>query len=429
MKRVLVVGVLSCTALLVLAGCVEKKKRLSKVEQEMAEQIVLTKAPAPQHVSDIRFGDRVRLLGYDVSTSRVQEGKPFTLTWYWAVDKPLGPGWKLFTHLADATKKSRINIDANRPLRRLYPESGWKAGDIIKDVQQVTLPEDWNSPELIIFTGFWSGSERLAVSGGASDGENRAEGARLSVTEAGFSPPLPRLIARRVDQPPKIDGKLDEPDWAAAQSSGPLVQTMTGAPGSFDVRVRVLYDARNLYLGYEVQDNYLKCTFAQHDDHLWEQDAVELMVDPEADGRNYFEIQVSPTGLVFDTRYDSRRKPQPFGDMGWDSQTTAKVALDGKPNDDDEDKGYVVEMAVPWSAFAAGPKPAAPPAAGETIAMNFFVMDAREHGQRAVGWSAPLIGDFHTLDRFGRVVFPLAADAGAAATGAPPAPARNPIKR
>jgi hypothetical protein len=41
--------------------------------------------------------------------------------------------------------------------------------------------------------------------------------------------------------------------------------------------------------------------------------------------------------------------------------------------------------------------------------MNFFVMDAREHGQRAVGWSPPMIGDFHTLNRFGRVVFPQAA--------------------
>jgi hypothetical protein len=56
-------------------------------------------------------------------------------------------------------------------------------------------------------------------------------------------------------------------------------------------------------------------------------------------------------------------------------------------------------------------------------------MDARKHGQRAVGWSAPLIGDFHTLDRFGRVVFPQAAVATPPAESAPPAPQRNPIKR
>jgi hypothetical protein len=37
--------------------------------------------------------------------------------------------------------------------------------------------------------------------------------------------------------------------------------------------------------------------------------------------------------------------------------------------------------------------------------VNFFVMDARKEGQRAAGWSAPRIGDFHTLAKFGRVVF------------------------
>jgi hypothetical protein len=32
-------------------------------------------------------------------------------------------------------------------------------------------------------------------------------------------------------------------------------------------------------------------------------------------------------------------------------------------------------------------------------------MDARKDGQRAVAWSAPLVGDFHTLNRFGQVEF------------------------
>ena len=184
---------------------------------------------------------------------------------------------------------------------------------------------------------------------------------------------------------------------------------MTGDKGAFAASARVLYDATRLYVGYEVADAYLKCTFEKNDDHLWEQDAVELMVDPDGDGKNYFEVQVSPTGLVFDTRYDSRRVPRPFGVMTWSSAAEAKVLLRGKVNDDDEDQGYSVELAIPWSAFATGSTPAAPPAAGTVWRMNFFVMDALAKGQRAVGWSAPLIGDFHTLDRFGRVVFPDAA--------------------
>jgi hypothetical protein len=62
-------------------------------------------------------------------------------------------------------------------------------------------------------------------------------------------------------------------------------------------------------------------------------------------------------------------------------------------------------MAIPWTAFATGEPPAKPPAAGTIWRINFFVMDARERGQRAVGWSPPRVGDFHILEKFGRVQF------------------------
>ncbi|MFI5308031.1 MAG: carbohydrate-binding family 9-like protein [Polyangiales bacterium] len=397
------------TMLLLAYGCVQKHKRPPKVSREMASQIVSTQAPKPEHALDIRFENKVRLLGYDLSTPQAREGQTFTVTWYWQVDAPLGEGWKVFTHLADAAKHNRVNLDAVRPLRELYPEDSWQKGDFIKDVQEVALPADWHSNAAVFFVGFWHGPNRLRVTVGPNDGDNRAEALSVPVGEPSKPPELPRLIARRLTAPLQIDGKLDEADWSAAQTSGAFVQTMSGERGAFAASARVLYDDKNLYVGYQVADDFLRSTFKKADEHLWEQDAVELMVDPDGDGKNYFEIQVAPTGVVFDTRYDSRRLPQPFGDMAWSSAAKAKVALQGKPNDDENDVGYTVELAIPWTAFAAGPTPAQPPAAGATWRMNFFVMDTRREGQRAVGWSPPLIGDFHTLERFGRVVFPQAA--------------------
>ena len=38
---------------------------------------------------------------------------------------------------------------------------------------------------------------------------------------------------------------------------------------------------------------------------FWEQDAVEIMVDPDGDGNHYFELQVSPTGNIFETALDN----------------------------------------------------------------------------------------------------------------------------
>lgn len=414
--------VLAALALSLAAGCVEKQKHSSKVDRELQKTIVLTAPPAPQHALDIAFGDKVRLLGYDLSTPNVREGEPFTVTWYWHVQKPLDEGFRIFTHLMDGEKKSRLNLDGARVLREAYPESQWKAGQYLRDVQEVTVPKGWSSKEATFCLGFWRERTRLPVTKGPSDGENRALALTVEVGGAEAQAAVPRLVARRATGAIKLDGKLDERDWAQTETSSKFVNTMTGAPAAFAATVRVLYDAEHLYLGYTVQDDYLKSTFEKDDDHLWEQDVVEVMIDPDGDEKNYFEAQVAPTGRVFDTRYDSRRSPRPFGDVAWSSQMTAAVALRGKVNDDEDDEGYDVELAIPWRAFAAGGGSGEPPKAMTTWRMNFFVMDAREKGMRAAGWSPPFVGDFHTLGRFGRVVFPLSATETPPAENALPAP-------
>ncbi len=218
---------------------------------------------------------------------------------------------------------------------------------------------------------------------------------------------LPDLDAKRRTGDIVLDGRLDEADWTHAQSTVRFVRTMDGMPGEPRVSARMLWDDEALWVAFEVEDDYLKSTFdpQTRDPHLWEQDAVELMVDPDGDGQGYFELQVSPTGLDFDTRFDTVRQPAPFGYPSWESDLEAAIDLRGTVNDETPDEGYTVEMRIPFSSFAAGSDPAPPPAPGDTWRIALYVLDARPEGQRGVGWSAPLVGDFHVPDRFGRVTF------------------------
>jgi hypothetical protein len=169
----------------------------------------------------------------------------------------------------------------------------------------------------------------------------------------------------------------------------------------------MLWDDESLWVAFEVQDDFLKCTYepGTQDPHLWEQDTVELMIDPDGDGEGYFELQVSPTGLVFDTRFDTVRNPAPFGYPSWSSELEPGVAVRGTVNDEEADQGYTVEARIPFGAFAAGSDPAEPPNPGDTWRIALYVLDARPEGQWGVGWSPPLVGDFHVPDRFGRVTF------------------------
>ena len=216
---------------------------------------------------------------------------------------------------------------------------------------------------------------------------------------------IPVLHAARAAVAPRIDGLLGDEAWRAATPTDPFVDTLTGAAATPASRARMTWDDDALYVAFEVDDTFLRSTFTRNDDRLWEQDVVELMIDPDGDGAHYVELQVSPTNHVFDSWFDARRVPAPFGHIAWSSGLRSAVSLEGTVNDDDDDAGWHAEMAIPWTAFATVGPGTARPSPGASWRIALYVLDARAEGQTGVGWSAPLVGDFHVPARFGTVVF------------------------
>jgi len=383
-------------------GCSKKQRALTGEQKQELARYVSEKASKPQHPLDIKFGESIALVGYDLDTETVVPGTPFNVTWHFRVNKNVGGDWKLFTHLADGAGTSRINYDDKGKLRTLFPASAWEAGSYISDPMTITLPEDWDSDGLIVFLGFWQDEDRMPVTG-PSDHDNRARALELKVERK--EPVVPSLAAPHTAVPVKLDGKLDDAVWRVAKSVE-LVNTLTGVPEQPTTSVKTAYDNDNLYVAFDVEDDYLRSTFTKDEDHLWEQDTVEVMIDPDGDGNNYFELQVSPANKHFDTRYDTRRTPRPYGHLDFESGIKSGVAVRGTLNDEERDEGYTVELAIPWTAFTLGDPKHERPAPGATWRANFFVLDARsEHDQRAVGWSPPRVGDFHVPRRFGNIVF------------------------
>jgi hypothetical protein len=230
-----------------------------------------------------------------------------------------------------------------------------------------------------------------------------------SDVEPSMRPPrraaIPRLAVHKTARPPELDGALDDPAWRVVKSSGAFVETRNGGVAAVQASAKLLWDAQYLYVGFDVNDAWLRASDRTRDAHLWEQDCVELMLDPDGDGANYFEIQVSPRGEVFDTRYDARRVPKPFGHLAWDSQVRVGVSTRGRIDDREADAGYTVEIAIPWQAFSLARTPGRPPAIGEQWRANLYVMDLGKKRQQAAAWSALGTGDFHVPSRFGILAF------------------------
>jgi hypothetical protein len=212
---------------------------------------------------------------------------------------------------------------------------------------------------------------------------------------------IPTFHAPRLS--PTIDGDLSE--WSAVPETAPFVDTMTGGGALGRSTGRFSWDDAALYVAFSIEDGFLASSFTAHDEHLWEADCAELMIDRGSDGEDYVELQISPSNVVFDTWFDTYRAPQPVGHLDWSSELRSAVALRGTPNDDAHDSGYDVEIAIPWETLTRVGDPAgAAPAAGEEWRVALYVLDLLDAGATASAWSAPLVGDFHVPDRFGRVI-------------------------
>jgi len=449
MKRAL----LASTGALLLAGCVgsSSEKHDSKQAAERLKSMILDEAPSDigTHL-DVNFEDKVSLLGVRVDPLRdARTNERVKIALFWQVKTALAPGYKLFTHVVDGSGERILNIDNVGPLREAHsgeqalPPSDWLPGKVYVDEQIFTLPGTIKTDKIQILTGIWKGDERLKIKSGPHDSTNRAIVATLTVNGRGAAARLSHVPTLRVDKlapgvKPKLDGKLDDVAWQGAAGTGPLVDVRTGDPNQvfpINGEVKLAWNDDGIFVGFSVADTDLVGGFKKgtKDPHLWTRDTVEMMVDPDGDGDNkdYYEIQINPQNLVFDTQYDEYNKPKtepdgPFGHEDWSSNVQSAVTLDGTVDkSDDEDRGYTVEAFVPWKSF--GKAKQLPPTIGTSWRINFYAM--KNNG--GVSWS-PILGqgNFHKASRFGRVlwadksyVVPAEADSAAPPTSssAPPA--------
>jgi len=125
-------------------------------------------------------------------------------------------------------------------------------------------------------------------------------------------------------QPPKLDGRLDDPAWQAARS-----YTLDGGKAA----VFFTSDDRNLYVSYRRPASGAWKAKQQGDDaEVWRDDSFELYLSPLPDGDRPSErclhLGLSASGARYDAAW-VYRSPFPTCDI----PRLHQVAVDGKPDD------------------------------------------------------------------------------------------------
>jgi hypothetical protein len=145
----------------------------------------------------------------------------------------------------------------------------------------------------------------------------------------------------------------------------------------------------------------------QRDEPLYNEEVVEVFIDPSGDKDNYLELEVNPLGALWDG-YILNRGQTITGILAWNSfEIKWAVFVEGTVNNPaDKDTGWSVELALPLKDIYNALHN--PPRDGDLWRLNLYRIDRPEGaGDPGEGsaWSPVSGRTFHDPDRFGEVIF------------------------
>lgn len=222
--------------------------------------------------------------------------------------------------------------------------------------------------------------------------------------------------ARSYDAPraisvPVIDGDLRDAAWGDAAWTDLFVDIRgeTWPSPTWSTRAKLAWDECCLYVAAELEEPHLWATLTERDAIIYRDHDFEVFLDPDGDGLAYYELEINALGTEFDLFLDRPYSRGGRAHIGWDMEgLRTAVRLDGTLNDpSDEDRGWTVEIAIPWSALRP-PEGLGPEAGSETPPPRAAVAagaDEQESGDVEPG-TAPAPGDEWRVN-FSRVQWPL----------------------
>ena len=183
------------------------------------------------------------------------------------------------------------------------------------------------------------------ASGPSAQGASGADAAPLTPSE------LYRVEPRRVEDAPSIDGRLDEAVWQTAAIIDAFTQQepAEGEPATERTVVRLLYDARALYIGVEAFDSrpggVIATEMRRDSPRLFDEDNFQFILDTFQDRRSGYMFVVSPLGAKLEQQVAEegeggwRGNNSPNVNVNWDGVWEARARR--------TDTGWVAEIAVP----------------------------------------------------------------------------------
>lgn len=196
--------------------------------------------------------------------------------------------------------------------------------------------------------------------------------------------------AKKINSSIVIDGNIQKDIWKSAQWSERFVDMVTGDAGMYNTQVAILWNDAHLYFAFHAEEPFVEARLTERDSIIFQENDLEIFIDG---GDCYYELEVNAANTIYEVFFiwkDAYKKggrfdvPQfdvhgpnaytfggdydrqagsfwkgthprgirwAFTDYDMPGLETA-VQIDGTLNDNsDIDKGWTLEVGIPWTSL------------------------------------------------------------------------------
>lgn len=197
-------------------------------------------------------------------------------------------------------------------------------------------------------------------------------------------------LAKKINATLEIDGNIEKEIWKNATWSKRFVDIATGDAGMYNTQTAILWNDAHLYIVFVVEEPFVEAKLTERDSIIFLENDLELFIDG---GDCYYELEINAANTIYEVFFiwkDAYTKGSKFdipafdvhqsqaytfgGDYDRTGATFWKgthprgirwaftnfdmeglqtaVKIDGTLNDNsDIDKGWSLEIAIPWNSL------------------------------------------------------------------------------
>lgn len=278
------------------------------------------------------------------------------------------------------------------------------------------------------FDNFWKAVKSyrfiLAIACPAFVGGEAKAQSPFKAFENLFAQPRSYIVAY-TKTAPVIDGDISDAVWQQAAWTDDFADIEGDLKPNPPLRTRakMLWDDTCLYIAAEISDPDVWATLTHHDDIIFRDNDFEVFIDPTNNTHQYYELEFNAINTVFDLFLNKPYRNGGNAMINWDATgLRTAVKIQGTLNNpSDKDKGWTIEIAIPFRAITVG-NGRRPPADGALWRINFSrvewdikvvngkyikLTDASGHNlpEHNWVWSPQGVVNMHFPERWGYLLF------------------------